>query len=41
MESGISAKDALKQLTDKDEGRNYRQAAMVDINGSVGAFTGE
>jgi uncharacterized Ntn-hydrolase superfamily protein len=41
MESGISAKNALKQLTDKDEGRNYRQAAMVDINGSVGAFTGE
>ena len=41
MESGISAKNALKQLTEKDEGRNYRQAAMVDINGSVGAFTGE
>ena len=41
MESGISAKHALKQLTDKDEGRNYRQAAMVAINGTVGAIMGE
>ena len=41
MESGVSAKEALKKLTDKDEGRDFRQAAMLDINGSVNAFTGE
>ena len=41
MESGLAAKYTLKKLTDEDEGRNYRQAAMLDINGSVDAFTGE
>ena len=41
MESGVSAKNVLKQLTDQDEGRDFRQAAMLDVNGSVNAFTGE
>ena len=41
MESGITAKNVLKQLTDEDEGRDFRQAAMLDINGSVNAFTGQ
>ena len=41
MESGLTAKNALKKLTDQDEGRNYRQAAMIDVNGSVDAYTGE
>ena len=41
MESGVSAKEVLKKLTDKDEGRDFRQAAMLDVNGSVNAFTGE
>jgi uncharacterized Ntn-hydrolase superfamily protein len=41
MENGVSAEDALKNLTDKDEGRDFRQAAMLDANGSVNAFTGE
>ena len=41
MESGVSAKDVLKKLTDQDEGRDFRQAAILDINGSVSAFTGE
>ena len=41
MESGLTAKNALKKLTDQDEGRNYRQAAMIDVNGSVDSYTGE
>ena len=41
MESGVSAKNVLKQLTNQDEGRDFRQAAMLDVNGSVNAFTGE
>jgi len=41
MESGLNAKDILKKLTDEDEGRDYRQAAMLDINGSVDAYTGK
>lgn len=40
MENGSSAKDALNMLVQKDEGKDYRQAAMLDINGSVDAFTG-
>ena len=41
MENGVSAKNALEKLTNQDEGRDYRQAAMLDINGSVDAFTGK
>ena len=41
MENGVSAEEALKNLTDKDEGRDFRQAAMLDVNGSVNAFTGK
>ena len=41
MENGMSAKNALYKLTNEDEGKDYRQAAMLDINGSVGAFTGK
>ena len=41
MENGVSAEDVLKKLTDQDEGRDFRQAAILDINGSVSAFTGE
>jgi uncharacterized Ntn-hydrolase superfamily protein len=41
MENGMSAKNALNKLTNEDEGKDYRQAAMLDINGSVGAFTGK
>ena len=40
MESGTSAKEALNMLVQKDEGKDYRQAAMLDVNGSVDAFTG-
>jgi uncharacterized Ntn-hydrolase superfamily protein len=41
MENGESAEEVLKKLTDQDEGKDFRQAAMLDVNGSVSAFTGE
>lgn len=41
MENGMSAKDALKSLTDQDEAEAVRQVAMIDINGNVAAHTGE
>ncbi len=40
MESGISAKDALNQLIEADEGRDYRQLALLNVNGSVSSYTG-
>ena len=40
MESGISAEQALRDLVEKDEGRDYRQVAFLDVNGSVDAYTG-
>ncbi len=41
MASGVSAEEALTQLVEKDEGRDYRQVAFLDHNGNVSAFTGE
>ena len=41
MENGMSAKDAIKSLTDQDEAEAVRQVAMIDINGNVAAHTGE
>ena len=41
IENGMSAKDALKSLTDQDEAEAVRQVAMIDINGNVAAHTGE
>lgn len=40
MESGVSAKDALNQLIEADAGRDFRQLALLDINGSVSSYTG-
>ncbi|QDO92759.1 DUF1028 domain-containing protein [Formosa sediminum] len=40
MEHGTSATAALKTLVEKDEGRDFRQVAMLDVNGNVDAFTG-
>ena len=40
MESGITAIDALKTLTSKDEGEAVRQVGMIDIKGNVAAHTG-
>lgn len=40
MENGISAKDALNQLIEADAGRDFRQLALLDVNGSVSSYTG-
>ncbi len=40
MESGTPAGDALKQLVALDEGREYRQVAMLDKDGNVDSYTG-
>jgi len=41
MSQGISAPDALEQLISEDKGRDYRQVAMLDVNGQVSAYTGQ
>lgn len=40
MENGISAKRALNKLIEADAGRDFRQLALLDINGSVSSYTG-
>ena len=40
MRSGLSAEEALKALLLVDEGRDVRQIAFVDANGTVAAHTG-
>lgn len=41
MRDGYSAQKALKILTSQDEQESVRQVAMVDVNGSVAAHTGD
>lgn len=41
MAEGISAEQALTRLVEKDEGRDFRQVAFLDVNGNVSAFTGD
>ncbi|MCG9971144.1 DUF1028 domain-containing protein [Christiangramia crocea] len=41
MAKGTSAEQALTQLVEQDNGREYRQVAFLDAHGSVSAFTGE
>ena len=41
MRAGKSAPDALKELLEKDEGRDVRQVAMIDTQGRVDAWTGK
>lgn len=40
MEQGVTATDALEQLVALDEGRDFRQVAMLDADGNVHAYTG-
>lgn len=40
MEEGKSATEALKILVEKDEAKDVRQVAMLDVHGDVNAFTG-
>lgn len=40
MKQGKNAKETLEELLAEDEGREFRQVAMLDINGNVSAWTG-
>ena len=40
MRGGAGAGEALKSLLAKDEGRDVRQVAMIDVQGRVAAHTG-
>ena len=41
MKSGKTATQALNELLEKDEGREVRQVAMIDVNGNVQSYTGK
>ena len=41
MRGGKSAPDTLKELLEKDQGREVRQVAMIDAQGRVDAWTGK
>lgn len=41
MKGGLSAEDAVTQVTEADSGRAYRQLAALDLRGRGAAFTGE
>lgn len=41
LRSGKTAQEALDILIAEDEGRNYRQVAIVDAKGNVAAYTGK
>jgi uncharacterized Ntn-hydrolase superfamily protein len=41
MKAGKTATDALRELVAKDDGREVRQVAMLDVNGNVDAHTGK
>jgi uncharacterized Ntn-hydrolase superfamily protein len=38
--SGVSAAEAVKQLTEADEGRDHRQLGIVDASGGAATYTG-
>lgn len=40
MKDGADAETAVARVTSADAGRDYRQLAALDLNGCVGAFTG-
>jgi uncharacterized Ntn-hydrolase superfamily protein len=40
MAEGASAGEVLRQLTEQDEGRDHRQAGMVDAQGRSATYTG-
>jgi uncharacterized Ntn-hydrolase superfamily protein len=40
LEDGATAEQAVKQLTDDDEGRAHRQLGIVDAKGRSGTYTG-
>ncbi len=40
MKKGMPATEVLKELLAKDDGREMRQVAMIDVHGNVNAYTG-
>lgn len=40
MEAGSSAEDALNDLITADQGKDFRQLALLDVNGSASSYTG-
>jgi uncharacterized Ntn-hydrolase superfamily protein len=41
LKQGMNAQEAVDNLIAEDEGRDYRQLAIVDAGGNVAAFTGK
>ena len=41
MSMGFNPEQAIKMLTEKDSGEEYRQVGMLNADGEVAAFTGE
>jgi uncharacterized Ntn-hydrolase superfamily protein len=41
MQSGLTAEQAIKKLTDEDDQRDLRQVGMVDAQGNAATFTGK
>ena len=41
LKSGLTAKEVLDKLIPEDEGREFRQLAILDAKGNVAAFTGK
>jgi uncharacterized Ntn-hydrolase superfamily protein len=41
LKQGMTAQDVLEKLISEDEGRDYRQLAIVDADGNVAAYTGK
>lgn len=41
LRSGLTAYQVLDSLINSDDGRDYRQLAVVDANGNVAAYTGK
>jgi uncharacterized Ntn-hydrolase superfamily protein len=41
MKSGKTAQQALDMLIEEDEGRDFRQVALIDINGNTATHTGK
>ncbi|MEM6726563.1 MAG: DUF1028 domain-containing protein, partial [Bacteroidota bacterium] len=41
MEKGVPTEEALVMMLQKDEGKDFRQLAMIDTKGNAVAFTGE
>ncbi len=41
LKQGMTSKEVLDKLISEDEGRDYRQLAIVDTKGNVASYTGE